>query len=46
MSAEGAVRLDLDALRAELAASPGAAWLRSLGLGRVIEGDGALDELV
>jgi glycerol-1-phosphate dehydrogenase [NAD(P)+] len=45
MSAEGAVRLDLDALRDELAASPGAAWLRSLGLGRVIEGDGALDEL-
>jgi glycerol-1-phosphate dehydrogenase [NAD(P)+] len=39
------VRLDLDALRGELAASPGAARLRSLDLRRVIEGDGALDEL-
>jgi glycerol-1-phosphate dehydrogenase [NAD(P)+] len=39
------VRLDLDALRGELAASPGAARLRSLDLGRIIEGDGALDEL-
>jgi glycerol-1-phosphate dehydrogenase [NAD(P)+] len=39
------VTLDLDALRGELAASPGAARLRSLDLGRVIEGDGALDEL-
>ena len=37
--------LDLDGLRGELAASPGAARLRSLGLGRVIEGDGALEEL-
>src|SRR5712691_10303875 len=39
------VRLDLDELRGELAASPGAGRLRSLDLGRVIEGDGALDEL-
>jgi len=39
------VRLDLDELRGELAASPGAARLRSLDLGRIIEGDGALDEL-
>ncbi len=39
------VRLDLDALRGELAASPGASRLRSLDLGRIIEGDGALDEL-
>ncbi len=39
------VILDLDALRGELAGSPGAARLRSLDLGRVIEGDGALDEL-
>src|SRR6266705_6195650 len=44
-SAGQPVRLDLDVLRGELAASPGAARLRSLDLGRVIEGDGALDEL-
>ena len=44
-SAGQPVRLDLDGLRDELAASPGAARLRSLDLGRVIEGDGALDEL-
>ena len=45
MSAGEPVRLDLAALRAELAASPGAGLLRPLGIGRVIEGDGALDEL-
>jgi glycerol-1-phosphate dehydrogenase [NAD(P)+] len=45
MSAGEPVRLDLAALRAELAASPGAGGRRPLGLGRVIEGDGALDEL-
>ena len=45
MSAGEPVRLDLAALRAELAASPGAGRLQPLGLGRVIEGDGALDEL-
>jgi glycerol-1-phosphate dehydrogenase [NAD(P)+] len=45
MSAGEPVRLDLAALRAELAASPGAGRLHPLGLGRVIEGDGALDEL-
>jgi glycerol-1-phosphate dehydrogenase [NAD(P)+] len=39
------VILDLDALRGELAGSPGAARLRSLDLGRVIEGDSALDQL-
>jgi len=44
-SAGQPVRLDLDVLRGELAASPGAARLRSLDLGRVIEGDDALDEL-
>jgi glycerol-1-phosphate dehydrogenase [NAD(P)+] len=45
MSAGEPVRLDLAALRAELAASSGAGRLQPLGLGRVIEGDGALDEL-
>jgi len=45
VSAAEPVRLDLDALRGELAASPGASRLRSLDLGRIIEGDGALDEL-
>jgi len=45
MSADEPVRLDLAALRAEFAASPGAARLRPLGLGRVIEGGGALDKL-
>jgi glycerol-1-phosphate dehydrogenase [NAD(P)+] len=45
MSAGEPVRLDLAALRAELAASPRAGRLHPLGLGRVIEGDGALDEL-
>ena len=44
-SAGQPVRLNLDGLRDELAASPGAARLRSLDLGRVIEGGGALDEL-
>ena len=44
MSAGEAVRIDLDALRAEFAASPGAR-LQPLGLGRVIDGEGALDEL-
>jgi glycerol-1-phosphate dehydrogenase [NAD(P)+] len=45
MSAGEAVRIDLDALRAEFAASPGAGRLQPLGLGRVIDGEGALDEL-
>lgn len=39
------IMLDLDAVRGELAASPGAGRLRSVDLRRVIEGDGALDEL-
>jgi len=34
MSAGEAVRIDLDALRAEFAASPGAGRLQPLGLGR------------
>jgi glycerol-1-phosphate dehydrogenase [NAD(P)+] len=45
MSAGEAVRIDLDALRAEFAASPGAGRLQPLGLGRVIDGERALDEL-
>jgi glycerol-1-phosphate dehydrogenase [NAD(P)+] len=45
MSAGEAVRIDLDALRAEFAASPGAGRLQPLDLGRVIDGEGALDEL-
>jgi glycerol-1-phosphate dehydrogenase [NAD(P)+] len=45
MSAGEAVRIDLDALRAEFAASPGAGRLQPLGLDRVIDGEGALDEL-
>ena len=45
MSAGEAVRIDLHALRAEFAASPGADRLQPLGLGRVIDGEGALDEL-
>jgi glycerol-1-phosphate dehydrogenase [NAD(P)+] len=45
MSAGEPVRLDLATLRAELAACPGAGRLHPLGLGRVIEGNGALDEL-
>ena len=45
MNSGEAVRIDLDALRAEFAASPGADRLQPLGLGRVIDGEGALDEL-
>ena len=43
MSADEPVRLSLAALRAEFAASTGAERLQPLGLGRVVEGDGALD---
>jgi len=45
MSADEPVRLSLAALRAEFAASTGAERLQPLGLGRVVEGDGALDGL-
>ncbi|MEP7025191.1 MAG: hypothetical protein ABJB47_15625, partial [Actinomycetota bacterium] len=45
MAATEPAVLDLAAVRAELAASPGAGRLGALGMGQVIEGDGALDEL-
>ena len=45
MTGEAPVVLDLDARRGELAAAAGAGRPAPVGLGRVIEGDGALDEL-
>ncbi len=45
MSGGGRVPLDLSALRGELAASPDAGRLQPIGLGRVIDGNGALDQL-